>query len=542
MSIAGLPGCTVTWGAAIIAVLAVAAARADGQTRLVRDVRTGPGSSFPDALVAMDDALFFVADDGEHGRELWRSDGTTAGTLMVADINPGRSDAFPYNDRLVVLGGRVFFGADDGRGGAQLWQSDGTAEGTVLVEDVDPGKPFRGGVRHLVAVDGTLYFMVTTGVETAEGLDGSDRLWKSDGTTAGTVAVTDLGIYKPGGFGVTRRVEQLLPFSGAVLVTLSQYTECCEMIELVLVDANGGSQGLFFRVGGHLQFGLRPPSNLTVAGGAMFFTIDGYGTPACELWRTDIGGSQRLALPGFGCGMSSLAGGDGVLFFTRDEDSGTGLWKVDTSGQHPMLVTVPAHGLPGYPTLSDLTAVGNALFFPVQAGQERALWTSDGTAAGTVRVRNFSFGPTTLTNLSGTLLFAAYDGQTVPAFWTSDGTPDGTVRVGSLPSAVSDLVPPLVMAGEHVFFVAPDRAHGAELWALPVHALTGTCPGDCDANRSVTVEEVIVGVNIALGVTSVAACDIADFNGDGEVTVDELLVAVNRALDGCGRAAAEEMP
>lgn len=75
---------------------------------------------------------------------------------------------------------------------------------------------------------------------------------------------------------------------------------------------------------------------------------------------------------------------------------------------------------------------------------------------------------------------------------------------------------------------------------LPTATATATatpeavaCVGDCNGDGEVTVDEVIIGVNIALGVTSAGVCPAFDPSGDGQVTVDEVLLAVNRALTGC---------
>jgi hypothetical protein len=62
---------------------------------------------------------------------------------------------------------------------------------------------------------------------------------------------------------------------------------------------------------------------------------------------------------------------------------------------------------------------------------------------------------------------------------------------------------------------------------------TASCVGDCDGNGSVTVDEIIRGVSIALGTISVDECRAFDVNGDGAVTVDEVVQAVNGALGGC---------
>jgi hypothetical protein len=59
------------------------------------------------------------------------------------------------------------------------------------------------------------------------------------------------------------------------------------------------------------------------------------------------------------------------------------------------------------------------------------------------------------------------------------------------------------------------------------------CACDCDGDGHVTVEELVVAVNIALGQLPLAACPAADRNGDSLVTVDEIVIAVSAALQGC---------
>src|SRR6185436_11667995 len=81
--------------------------------------------------------LYFAAADPMHGQELWRSDGTPAGTWLVRDIHPGRLGS--RLDILTVHQGRLYFFADDGVWGRELWSSNGTREGTRLVRDLCPG-------------------------------------------------------------------------------------------------------------------------------------------------------------------------------------------------------------------------------------------------------------------------------------------------------------------------------------------------------------------------------------------------------------------
>ena len=117
-----------------------------------------------------------------HGNELWRSDGTTAGTQLVTDLNAGPTGADP--SYLTNLNGTLFFTANDGIHGSELWKTDGTAGGTTLVKDINPGAA-GSNIKNLVNVNGTLYFSANDGTH-------GNELWKSDGTAAGTVLVQDI--------------------------------------------------------------------------------------------------------------------------------------------------------------------------------------------------------------------------------------------------------------------------------------------------------------------------------------------------------------
>jgi ELWxxDGT repeat protein len=158
-----------------------------GQTfLLLKDINSGSGDSDPDAApVVMNDIVYFVADNGINGDELWKSDGTTAGTVMVKDIYPGLQASFPQ--LLTVMNGFVYFRANNGAHGVELWRSDGTAAGTTMVKDIYPGIKTSSDPTSLTVLGNTLYFAATNG-ETANGKE----LWKTDGTGAGTVMVRDI--------------------------------------------------------------------------------------------------------------------------------------------------------------------------------------------------------------------------------------------------------------------------------------------------------------------------------------------------------------
>jgi trimeric autotransporter adhesin len=103
---------------------------------MVKGINPGAGGSSPGALTNFNGTLYFSANDGTHGFELWKSDGTAAGTMMVKDINPGAGGSSP--GALTNFNGTLYFSANDGTHGFELWKSDGTAAGTTMVKDIAP--------------------------------------------------------------------------------------------------------------------------------------------------------------------------------------------------------------------------------------------------------------------------------------------------------------------------------------------------------------------------------------------------------------------
>ena len=82
--------------------------------------------------------LFFTADDGVHGHELWKSNGRRSGTVLVKDIRRC-SSGYEAVSLLTRVGADLFFATDDGVHGQELWTSDGSRPGTVLVKDINAG-------------------------------------------------------------------------------------------------------------------------------------------------------------------------------------------------------------------------------------------------------------------------------------------------------------------------------------------------------------------------------------------------------------------
>jgi ELWxxDGT repeat protein len=163
--------------------------RSDGTaagTVLVKDIAAGATrQSAPQQFTVAAGLLYFTADDpGASGRELWRTDGTAAGTVLVKDIRPGAASSSPFLH--AGLGGRLFFFADDGAAGNELWATAGTADSTVLVKDMTPGPTGSRTLGRGVASGGRFFF--ASDADASAGLE----LWSSDGTAAGTALFQDM--------------------------------------------------------------------------------------------------------------------------------------------------------------------------------------------------------------------------------------------------------------------------------------------------------------------------------------------------------------
>ena len=154
-------------------------------TFLLKDINPN-GDSNPNSFGKASGSFYFSADNGSIGEELWVTDGTEAGTRLVADINQTTPDASSSPGNFFQVGGKTLFFADDGINGLELWTTDGTEQGTNLFLDLNPG---AGD-----GVDGTDFGQIIDGRALFIGDNGQTgfEIWATDGTVAGTELVKDI--------------------------------------------------------------------------------------------------------------------------------------------------------------------------------------------------------------------------------------------------------------------------------------------------------------------------------------------------------------
>lgn len=429
----------------------------------------------------MNGALYFSATDGASGYEPWRYDLTTKAVSLVKDLCPGtcKDDTFAspgsYPDYFTVIGNTVYFTAIDASHGRELWASDGSAAGTVLVKDL------RAGAESSVDYDieptpanGWLYFIAD------DGLHGQE-LWRSDGTEANTTLIE----VAPGAASTDPQYLTLLGNGGNTTVVFSARDGLGhgkELWSLPVVPAGSTASPSLIEtapgtIGGNPEF-------LTVLGEAVYFAAQ--DTPGnIELWKT--GGTQasttRVAdlTPGpDGSAPQNLAAWNGSLVFSAiDAVNGREPWISDGTSEGTSILKNMASAVDSEgsdPSVGLITNVGgsNIRYFHARDplhGVE--LWRTNGTEQGTWLVKDIYPGPgpdyyycnSPMAEMNGNLYFCAWDPENGVALWRSDGTTAGTWMVKAMaPGGSADLYN-IIAAGNLLFFDAYDPEHGNALWA-----------------------------------------------------------------------------
>lgn len=478
-------------------------------TRIVKELVPGSEYLYADGfanLTVVGDEIYFTLEEDNEPIGLWKSNGSAAGTVKIADV--------PYYQAIGMTAwqAQLFFWLGEGNNAFHLWQSDGSAAGTIPVG----GGLVSDSIVELTPTSTALLFEISHGP--------NDGLWRTDGSPAGTyryaahpqagepgdarallgdllfVTFSDMPTEAYNGFpGATGYEPWTTDGTSAGTRLLKDIVvRTADSIPIVLTSRddkvvvayrkagyNAPVLGLWRTDGtakGTVEFRGNAPYNQPTfetssweaefVGDTLFFPgID--GGDSFELWKS-VGAEgdsvlvKDIRLGSIGSNPGWLTNVSGTLYFTAQDTAGRQLWKSDgTEAGTVMVKAIPAHYLRG-PDIRDLTNVNGTLFFTANDGTIGAeLWKSDGTEAGTILVKDIlpSSQAGNFTPAGNRLFFTAEDSGGGRELWVSDGSAAGTYRVKDVRPGVASSDPTsLVNVGGVVYFVANDGSSGGELW------------------------------------------------------------------------------
>jgi len=520
----------------------------------------GPNAPGVTYVAAAAGRIWFAGDDGLIGDEPYVSDGTTAGTRLVVDLHPSPpgslgSNPFPLADHF----GTLLFTADDGQRGWELWRTDGTAAGTTLLKEMIAGPQSTLIGLTAATVGNRTFFMAGGDLWVTDGTAAGTRLvrrftnpstsnpmavlgdwllfaaddpvtgwevWRSDGTSAGTIVVKDIRPGTPGSYAGLALMVRVGPW--------------------VFFDADDGVTGTeLWRTDGTLagttrvkdiQAGLLPsfPGQGRSFQGALYFVAND-GATGRELWRSDgtAAGTYLVkdTVPGRPNGPWAIDAAGGKLFMVVGVQPPARLWVSDGTSAGTRPINSPVEPMPGMATLGNY-----ALFTGKTPAAGLELWRSDGSDPGTVLVSDIFPGPTgsgvfgLTASGSRFVYFEANDGTTGSELWVTDGSMNGTRLVADLnPGAGSSHPQLMTVSAGRLLFAADDGQRGSELWRLDPGACSSPvghgCGGGQDPTLAVT-DPVIGQIMVVSGRQAVP-------NTVGFVLVSPILRPGIRLAPGC---------
>ena len=444
--------------------------RAEGTPTVLKTINSNePMGSMPMSLININGTLFFSANDGVSGQELWKSDGTPDGTFLVKDIDSS-GDSWPQD--LTNVNGTLFFSANDGVSGQELWKSDGTSGGTVMVKDINlSGDSYP---QSFISGGGTLYFVADDGV------NGSEP-WKSDGTSGGTMMIKDIN-----------------PSGGS---SPQQLTYCNDSLFFIANSSGMGGTTIWKSDGTSsgtvaLIFpGMSTPNSLFCAGTTLFFTSNNFnGNTGVELGKTDGTNAGTVLVKDINPGGDSsyptnFADIDGVLYFSAtDGIHGQELWKTDGTSEGTVMVKDINPGSGDSNPAQFFNNGGGIIYFDASDGPHGIeLWKTDGTYDGTVMVKDINTNngdswPGGFTKIYDAIYFSATNtsggkmGNTKYQLWKTDGTELGTSAVADIFPGGDEGVGNLTKVNNTLFFTADDGINGQQLWILKPISISISAP------------------------------------------------------------------
>ena len=513
------------------------------KAELVKDIVPGFFDLSASNLINFNNTLYFESDQTQSyyssyyaaKEQLWKTDGTEAGTTLIKDLGLFENQAFSSEVNNDILYFEVLVqDPNTNFSSLQLWKTDGTGTGTQLIKDWGSSLT----INSFIPVDNSLYF--TTG-----NYWNDTQLWKTDGTEAGTILVKDFG----------NDISDITEVNNSLYLDVSQYDSMTgtSTAQLWKTDSTGTEVELI-KDFGNLTFGTAYEDSKISVNDSLYFEItqsynyysptpplsqlwksdgtntgttivkdfgsskdinnfwddlnntfyfsvsipntENYSNTTYELWKSDGTDGGTTLVQDFGkSSLDYLTTVNNTLYFTVNSiDSLTNinnreLWKVDSNGNISLVKNL------GNFSIQDWEVIDNTLYFQALKTDSDTytstaqLWKTDGTDIGTILVKEFpnsnwvsSYNSAGLEVINNTLYFPLSDLNYGTELWMSNGTETGTMMVADInPGKASSNASIPVDVNGILYLTADDGIHGNELWKLTP---TGSNPISQEGLRS----------------------------------------------------------
>jgi ELWxxDGT repeat protein len=458
--------------------------------RIVKDINPGSSSSglfLNKSLFEVNGSIYFRADDGIHGEELWSIDSSNDKAELVSDIKTGSGSGVPFISAayysFIKVGDTLYFSADNGENGTELWKVNSSNKQPKFF-DINPDK--IGGSsnpKNLIDVNGILYF-----VARSRDVVAGDSLFKIDSnqnqgnpiqiditntTGAFGISAVNQNPAKVGNFIYT--VASGVSSTGENIYGLWQFNISNNTVSLIQkVDVLAGrlvdnltsiGEKLYFSIGQDLwtyEPGTPIPKKVNIsASNAFLFSstlTDVNGVPYIvaidndnkhRLWRIDAVGNAEVVGSQIMSPAANLVNIGGTLYFnnTNTFSKEGGLWKLPPNGQPELILSGKLTG--------ELNNLGGSLYFTVEEGSSGSqIYKIDSNSGIPIPVTSiFSGGVSKMTLVNNKIYFLSYSLDT--------GTEPYVVELPAenhVPTLVNSIADTTAKQGTAFNFTIPDNA------------------------------------------------------------------------------------
>ncbi len=399
----------------------------------------------------MNGTVFFSVTSAafpDPNKELWKTDGTEGGTVLVKAI------PYPTLTQFANLNGKLIFHADDqGATGDAIYASDGTDAGTIKLKEFK----YRY-LRKIVVAGQYAYFSAKFGND-------SSQLWRTDGTVAGTIALTSSTV-------ATVNTDNMAASNGMLYFRTNGDPTFDAKNELWKTDGT---------LAGTSQIGTRSTAttffvidNMADVNGTLYFKgYDFTSTPPHALWKsngTDAGTVKVKAID-----PQTIVNLNGTAYFAANgNNNGVELWKTDGTDAGTVMVTTIRPGFINR-ALNRFTVAGNKGYFLLYTtGNSKGLFVTDGTDAGTMGLGNVATSSVGIFSVpmlvvDETVYYGNSEGG-YAYFSKTKGTQATTSRICNfqMNTGLEGLITEMAVIGQTLLFNPfvneTGRVYGKELW------------------------------------------------------------------------------